>query len=88
MQGNKMRLHYSTEVRHVKLFKNGRSQAVRIPRDFELEGDEVLMHREGNRLIVEPISTKSFAKLFAGWEPLTDSLPDIDDQAPEPVEIL
>lgn len=80
--------HHSTEVRHVKLFKNGRSQAVRIPRDFELEGDEVIMHREGNRLIVEPVSTKSLAQLFAGWEPLNDGLPDIDDQAPEPVEIL
>ena len=83
-----MRPHLSTAVRHVKLFKNGRSQAVRIPRDFELEGDEVLMHREGNRLIVEPILPKSLAQLFAGWRPLDDGLPDISDPEPEPVEIL
>lgn len=83
-----MRQNHSIEVRHVKLFKNGRSQAVRIPRDFELEGDEVLMHREGNRLIVVPVSSKSFAELFAGWRPLDDGLPDIADPEPEPVEIL
>lgn len=83
-----MRPQFLTEVRHVKLFKNGRSQAVRIPRDFELEGDEVLMHREGHRLIVEPISSRSFADLFARWKPLDDGLPDIADLAPEPVDIL
>ena len=36
--------------RHVKLFRNGRSQAVRIPVEFELPGDEAIMHRDGDRL--------------------------------------
>ena len=83
-----MKSQHATDVRHVKLFKNGRSQAVRIPRDFELEGDEVLMHKEGRRLIVEPISSKSFAELFAGWRSLDDHFPDIDDPAPESVDIF
>lgn len=83
-----MRTRHFTEVRHAKLFKNGRNQAIRIPRDFELEGEEVLMHREGNRLIVEPISPKSFAELFAGWKPLDDGLSDNEDPAPEPIEIF
>jgi antitoxin VapB len=30
-------------VRHVRLFRNGRSQAVRIPKDFELEGSEAII---------------------------------------------
>ena len=83
-----MRSQHTTEVRHVKLFKNGRSQAVRIPRDFELEGDEVLMHREGRRLIVEPISSKSFTELFAGWRPLNENFPDIQDPAAESVDLF
>ncbi len=40
--------------RHVKLFKNGRSQAVRSPREFELPGDEAIMRKEGSRIIIEP----------------------------------
>ena len=34
---------------------NGRNQAVRIPREMELPGKEVLIHREGMKLIIEPI---------------------------------
>ncbi len=45
--------------RHVKLFKNGRNQAVRIPREFELPGDEAVMRKEGDRLIIEVAPPKS-----------------------------
>ena len=40
--------------RHVKLFKNGRNQAVRIPREFELPGQDAIMRRDGDKLIIEP----------------------------------
>ena len=39
--------------RRASLFRNGRNQAVRIPREFEMEGTEVLMRKEGDRLIDE-----------------------------------
>ena len=42
-----------TGARAVKLFRNGANQAVRIPKEFELPGTQALMHREGNRLILE-----------------------------------
>lgn len=42
-----------TKARAVKLFRNGANQAVRIPKEFELPGTQALMHREGNRLILE-----------------------------------
>jgi antitoxin VapB len=45
--------------RHVKLFKNGRNQAVRIPREFELPGEDAIMRKEGERLIIEPAPPKS-----------------------------
>ena len=44
-----------SEQRHVKLFRNGRNQAVRIPVEFELPGDEAIMHRDGDRLMIEPL---------------------------------
>lgn len=40
--------------KHVKLFRNGRNQAVRIPLEFELPGDEAIMRRDGDRLVIEP----------------------------------
>lgn len=60
---------------------------MRIPRDFELQGDEALMRREGNRLIVESIASKTFAELFPGWKPLHQGWLDISDSEPEPVDL-
>ena len=56
--------------RHVRLFKNGRNQALRIPRDFELPGDEAIIRKEGNRLIVEPVARPTLLAVLATLEPL------------------
>ena len=45
--------------RHVRLFRNGRNQAVRIPRDFEMDGNEAIIRKEGNKLILEPVGIKN-----------------------------
>ena len=68
--------------RHVRLFRNGRNQAVRIPREFELEGDEALMRKEGGRLIVEPIRKGRLLALLATLSPLDESFPDVDKDLP------
>ena len=68
--------------RVVKLFKNGRNQAVRIPREFELPGGEAIMRKEGARLIIEPTPRKSLTELLDSWEPIDDEFPDIDDLPP------
>jgi antitoxin VapB len=49
--------------RHVKVFKNGRNQAVRIPREFELPGEDAIMRKEGERLIIEPAAAQIAAGL-------------------------
>ena len=43
--------------KRARLFQNGGSQAVRLPRDYRFPGDqrEVLVHRDGQRLILEPV---------------------------------
>ena len=72
--------------RHVKLFRNGRNQAVRIPREFELPGDEAVMRREGGRLVLEPIPVKrSLREVLDSLEPIPD-FPDVEDPPPEPFE--
>ena len=74
--------------RHVRLFRNGRSQAIRIPKEFELEGNEAIIHKDGSRLIIEPIKKKSLRALLASWKPLSDGLPEIDDPPVETEEIF
>ena len=68
--------------RHVKLFKNGRNQAVRIPREFELPGKDAIMRKEGDRLIIEPIPSRSLLALLATLSPLDEQFPPIPDPAP------
>ncbi len=72
----------ATLERHVRLFRNGRNQALRIPREFELEGKEALIRKEGDRLIVEPIRKGRLLALLATLEPLTESFPDVDNDLP------
>jgi len=38
-----------TQERHVRLFRNGRNQAVRIPREFEFPGEDAVMRKEGEK---------------------------------------
>lgn len=54
---------------------------MRIPADFELPDDRVLIHREGDRLIIEPIRRKNLLEVLAGLSPLgpEDQFPEIDD---------
>jgi antitoxin VapB len=73
--------------RRVKLFKIGRNQAVRIPREFELPGEDAIMRKDGDRLIIEPAPAKSLLAVLARLEPLDEEFPEIDDQPPDPVEL-
>lgn len=67
--------------REAKLFRNNKSQAVRIPADFEMPGDRVMIHRDGDRLILEPVRRRSLLAVLADLEPLgpEDQFPEIDD---------
>ena len=68
--------------RHVRLFRNGRNQALRIPREFELDGDEAIIHREGDRLIVEPVKKDGLLALLASLKPIDETFPDVDEHLP------
>ncbi|MBA2398301.1 MAG: AbrB/MazE/SpoVT family DNA-binding domain-containing protein [Bradyrhizobium sp.] len=70
------------EQRHVKLFRNGRNQAVRIPVEFELPGDEAIMHRDGDRLVIEPMRKRGLVALLKAMKPLEEAFPEIDDAVP------
>jgi antitoxin VapB len=71
------------EQRHVRLFRNGRNQAIRIPVEFELPGDEAVMHRDGDRLVIEPVRKRGLVALLTSMKPVEEEFPEIDDPAPK-----
>ncbi len=75
--------------RHVSIFRNGRNQAIRIPREFELAGTEAIIRKEGERLIIEPAPPRNrLLALLADWEALTVDFPEIADPSPAPEDVL
>jgi antitoxin VapB len=74
-------------TRHVKLFTNGRNQAVRIPREFELPGEDAIMRKEGDRLIIEPAPPRSLLALLATLEPIDEEFPAIADLPVDEVDL-
>ncbi len=76
------------EHRHVRLFRNGRNQAVRIPVEFELPGNEAIMHRDGEKLVIEPVRKRGLLALLKTMKPSEEEFPEIVDPAPKPERVL
>ncbi len=73
--------------RQVRLFRNGRNQALRIPRDLELPGRVATLRKEGPRLIVEPVAAPSLLDVLATLKPLDEKVPPIPRPEAEAVEL-
>lgn len=76
-----------TPERHVKLFKNGRNQAVRIPKEFELPGEDAIMRKEGDRLIIELVKPRSLLDVLASLEALEEDFPPIEEPPLDAVDL-
>lgn len=72
--------------RHVKLFRNGRNQALRIPREFELPGDQAIIRRQGEQLIIEPVKRQPLLELLATLPALDEDFPPIEELPIETVD--
>lgn len=77
-----------SQPRHVRLFRNGRNQAVRIPVEFELPGDEAVMYRDGDRLVLEPMRKRGLVALLESMQPVDEEFPEIDDPVPAQESVL
>jgi antitoxin VapB len=75
-------------ARHVRLFRNGANQALRIPKEFELPGKEAELRQVGNTLVITPIqphfekgSPESLAALLDELAKLgpCEDFPDVDE---------
>ncbi|MCK9509536.1 MAG: antitoxin [Pigmentiphaga sp.] len=83
-----------SKPKEAKLFRNNRSQAVRIPVEFELPGDRVMIYREGSKLILAPVTRPTnIVELLAEWKKeapleLDDQFPAIEDMPSRPEDIF
>jgi antitoxin VapB len=77
-----------TDQRHVRLFRNGRNQAVRIPVEFELPGNEAIMHRDGERLVIEPVRRRGLVALLKTMKPMKVGIPEIADPSPKAEDVF
>ncbi|CAN7349126.1 antitoxin [Pararhizobium sp. LjRoot238] len=78
--------------KEVNIFRNGRSRAVRIPAEFEIEGDSVLMSQDENGVIhIRPKQKKMTLVEVLDWlaeqEPFDERMPEIEDPPPEPFDL-
>jgi antitoxin VapB len=71
----------------VKLFRDGGTQAIRIPSGFELPGEEAVMRKLGDRLIIEPAARKSLLSTLAALSSLSDDFAPIRDLPADPIDI-
>ncbi|HEY2184991.1 MAG TPA: AbrB/MazE/SpoVT family DNA-binding domain-containing protein [Xanthobacteraceae bacterium] len=72
----------------VRLFRNGSDQSFRIPMELELPGDEALMHRDGDRLVLEPLRKRGLLALLRTMKPIAEDIPEIDDPVPAREDVL
>ncbi len=71
-----------------KVFTSGRSQAVRIPKEYRFSCSEVFIEREGDRIVLTP-RPRSWKEYFATAPRLPSDYPDrLPDAPPEKVEAL
>ena len=69
----------SPPARYASLFRNGRNQAVRIPREFEMGGERVRISKDGNRLILEPVTDQPrLLAVLAEIGSIEEEFPDVD----------
>ena len=71
-----------------KLFKNGSSQAVRLPKEFRFEGDEVIIYREGSRVIIQPKQSNWDEFFYSDKRASKDFMKNRKDTPPQKRELF
>ncbi len=65
-----------------KIFRNGRSQAIRIPAAFRFDTDRVILEKDGDALVVRPYSSGGWAEFFADESLRVDEELDLERDIP------
>ncbi len=84
--------HDQADMRTVKVFKNGRSRAVRIPKEFDFGGDEMIMRQQSDGTItLEPVERRKTPAELVEWlrarpRLMKEDFPQIDDGDMLPID--
>lgn len=81
----------SDVVKIAQVFNNGRSRAIRIPKEFEFDEERVEIRKaENGDLIIHPVRKKSLLEVLSELEELSEEemMPEIEDLPPEPVDVF
>ena len=75
--------------REARLFQDNESQVLHIPAAYEIPGDRVIIRKDGDRPIIEPVQRKNLLEVLADLRPLSleDEFPEIDTSLP-PAKIV
>jgi antitoxin VapB len=68
-----------SKTRHVFLLTQGQDQILTIPHEFAITGTEVILRKDGDRLIIEPISPNSLLALLTTLSDLEEDFPNVDE---------
>ena len=66
----------TTPAARAKIFANGRSQAVRLPREFRFEGKEVAIRKDGQAVVLEPVGKRKWPAGY--WQRIDRHAKDLD----------
>ncbi len=66
----------------VRLFHNGRNQTLNIPHAFEMPSNDVVIRKDGDRLIIEPFKKGALLQLLATLEDIDEDFPNVDEVEP------
>ena len=69
-----MSLEQTIHLSHI-----GSTQVLSIPKQFEFSSDEVVVRKEGKRLIIEPVEKPSLLALLATLPDIEEEIPDVDE---------
>ena len=88
MDNNQSTNSHLTHKRTARLFRNGRNQAVRLPREYEIQAEEVYIERSGDALVLTP-KPKNWNSYFTHARRLGADMPDqVEDPLPREQEAL
>lgn len=83
---------HSKIEKEISVFRNGRSQAVRIPKEYEFDTEKVLISKDADGTVhlrpkIKKLSLLEVLDRLAAQGPVGEDFPEIDDPPPEPVDL-
>lgn len=74
-------------TRQIKIIRLGDRQTIELPPEFELPGDEVVLYKDGDNIILRPVKSLSLIEYLDTLEPMEEDFPEIEDLPLDDVDI-